>query len=258
VAHILINELARESGIPSSALRYYERVGLLTPVGRSAGGYRVYDDRSVERLAFIARAKRLGLSLDEISDLVSLWDEGPCAPVQSRLHALVDDKVERLDAQIDELTKFRVQLAHVQRSLASTEPADRCGPGCGCDSEIPDARDVTVSLGRAAARQPTATVSAAPIACTLPEADWHERLRDWQAMFDLVEERRATPGGVALRFPGDADTLSSLARVAALEVACCSFFSFVLTLDANGAWLSVVAPPEARALVVELFGPVDD
>jgi hypothetical protein len=156
------------------------------------------------------------------------------------LRALVDDKFDCLDAQIDELAKFRVQLGHVRRSLASAEPADRCGPGCGCDTEIVDG-----------------CVSDFPIVCTLAERDRDDRLRDWQSVLDLVEERLTTPDGIALRFPNDADTLASVARVAALEVACCSFFSFLLTLDANGAWLTVAAPPEAHALVLELFGPVD-
>jgi len=259
VADILINELVRDSGVPSSALRYYERVGLLTPVGRSAGGYRLYDDRSVERLEFVGRAKRLGLSLDEIRDLVALWDDGPCAPVQEHLQTLVDEKVASLDAQLGELIRFRAQLSHVQRSIASAEPADRCGPGCGCDTEILDVEvmdtgAVPVRFGRS-----RVGANAEPaIVCTLPASQWPERLDDWQKMFDVVEARRETPEGIALRFPSDADTLGSLARVAALEVGCCSFFTFTLTLDAHGAWLAVGAPPDAVSLVLEVFGPVDD
>ena len=60
VAEVAITELSKATGFPSSALRYYERIGLLSPVGRSPGGYRLYDERAVERLTFIARAKRLG------------------------------------------------------------------------------------------------------------------------------------------------------------------------------------------------------
>lgn len=255
MADILINELVRESGIPSSALRYYERVGLLTPVGRTAGGYRLYDDRAVDRLEFIGRAKRLGLSLEEISDLVALWDDGPCAPVQTRLQTLVDDKVVCLDAQIDELARFRAQLAHVQRSIASIEPADRCGPGCGCDAEILDADEVPIQLVRLPIR--SSADPEAAIVCTLPEGDWSERLHDWESTLEVVEERRETADGIALRFPRDPDTLASLARVATLEVGCCSFFTFTLTLDARAAWLAVGAPADARALVIELFGPAD-
>src|SRR5262249_16086989 len=117
MASVSISELSKATGFPSSALRYYVRIGLLSPVGRSSGGYRLYDERSVERLTFIARAKRLGLNLDEITDLVALWEDGPCAPVHARLQALLDEKIELLDSQIDELARFRAQLAHVQRSL---------------------------------------------------------------------------------------------------------------------------------------------
>src|SRR3954469_10756540 len=192
MADILISDLARVSGFPSSTLRYYERVGLLAPAGRSAGGYRVYDDRAVERLAFIARAKRLGLNLDDVRDLVALWDDGACRPVQARLLSLLDEKAALLDAQIDELARFRVQLGHVRRSLASTEPADRCGPGCGCDADLP-----------------------APVVCTLDADDAPERLREWQAVFDRVETRHARPDGIELRFPRDSAVLASVAAVAA-------------------------------------------
>jgi DNA-binding transcriptional MerR regulator len=230
VADLLITELSRASGFPSSALRYYERVGLLAPIGRSEGGYRLYDSRAVDRLAFIGRAKRLGLTLDEIGDLVELWEDGPCAPVQARLTALVDEKVAGLDAQIDELARFRAQLEHVQRSLVSAEPADRCGPGCGCDAELLDA-------------------DSSAIECTLSADDVPERLREWEAILDRVEERVATAGGIRLRFLRDPVLLASLADLAAREVECCSFFTFALTLDAQGAWLAISAPAEARSLL---------
>ena len=249
MGNLLISELARESGFPSSTLRYYERVGLLEPAGRSAGGYRVYDDAAVERLAFIARAKRLGLELDDVRDLLALWDDGACRPVHARLQSLLDEKTALLDAQIDELGRFRTQLGHVRRSLASAEPDDRCGPGCGCDADLPDA--VAVSIGRA---QPDARV---PIVCTLEPAAHGERLREWQAVFDHIETREATPDGVRLRFPRSPDVVSAIAAVTAKEVACCSFFMFALTITAQAAWLSVAAPADAVPLVRELFGVLD-
>lgn len=66
---LLVSELARRSGVPATTLRFYEREGLL-PAGRTTSGYRVYDDVAVDRLAFIATAKRLGLALPEIRLLV--------------------------------------------------------------------------------------------------------------------------------------------------------------------------------------------
>jgi hypothetical protein len=57
-----ISELAERTGFSASALRFYEQAGLLSASERSAGGYRLYDQAAVERLAFIARAKQLGLA----------------------------------------------------------------------------------------------------------------------------------------------------------------------------------------------------
>jgi DNA-binding transcriptional MerR regulator len=254
MAQVPISEVSRATGFSSSALRYYERIGLLSPVGRSAGGYRVYDDRAVERLQFIARAKRLGLNLDEITDLVALWEDGPCGPVQARLRALVDEKVEFLDSQIDELARFRAQLAQLQRSLTSAEPADRCGPGCGCDTELQDSSDVVpIFFGRLASSPDDAR-----IVCTLSADGAPQRMAEWQSVLAHAEERRTVPVGVSLRFAADPALLGELAALATREVECCSFFTFDLKLDAQAAWLTVGAPAAARPLVVELFGPPRD
>ena len=62
-----IGELARWAGINPRTLRYYERIGLLAPSGRTDAGYRLYTEQDARRLAFIRRAQALGLSLAEIS-----------------------------------------------------------------------------------------------------------------------------------------------------------------------------------------------
>jgi DNA-binding transcriptional MerR regulator len=250
VAGLTITELSKATGVSASALRFYERRGLLSPAGRSPGGYRVYDALAVERLTFIGRAKRLGLSLDEIGDLVGLWEDGPCAPVQTQLQALVDDKVDSLDSRIDELAGFRAQLAHVQRSLASATPADQCGPGCGCDADLPTKTVAMASFGR----QEPAQETTAPISCTLAAGDADTRIREWQSLLERVESRESSPDGLALRLPLDAELLASLAALAAREVECCSFFTFTMTVDSKAAWLQISAPANALPLVNEVFG----
>src|SRR3954452_9182954 len=88
-----ISDVAERTGIPATTLRYYEHIGLITAPARTEAGYRVYDDRTVERLAFVARAKQLGLSLDDVRTLVALWDGDECAPVQHEMARLVDAKI---------------------------------------------------------------------------------------------------------------------------------------------------------------------
>ena len=68
-----IAEVADRTGFSTPTLRYYEEIGLLPPAERTPAGYRVYDDRAVARLRFVARAKQLGCSLEEIADLADAW-----------------------------------------------------------------------------------------------------------------------------------------------------------------------------------------
>src|SRR3954471_6371328 len=98
-----IAEVARRSGFAPTTLRYYEEIGLVVPTDRSPAGYRLYDETSVERLAFIARAKQLGCTLDEIADLVEAWEAGSCAPVKEHLRALLESKIDESQIQAAEL-----------------------------------------------------------------------------------------------------------------------------------------------------------
>lgn len=88
---LTISQLARRSGVPASTLRYYEKVGVLPRATRSDSGYRLYGEDALARLAFVQRAKALGIELDDLADLVRLWDGDECAPVQARLRAMVHD-----------------------------------------------------------------------------------------------------------------------------------------------------------------------
>ena len=93
VSTYTIGEIAQRSGFSASSLRYYEGIGLVEPACRTDSGYRLYDDHSISRLAFVARAKQLGCSLEEIIDLAGVWDGERCGPVQRRFHELVTSKI---------------------------------------------------------------------------------------------------------------------------------------------------------------------
>lgn len=71
---LTISQLARRSGVPATTLRYYEKVGVIPPATRNHSGYRLYDEQALARLAFVQRAKALGVELDDLADLVRLWD----------------------------------------------------------------------------------------------------------------------------------------------------------------------------------------
>ena len=127
-----IGQTAERSGFSASTLRYYEGIGLVAPTDRTSSGYRLYDDAALARLAFIARAKRLGCSLEDIADLVGVWDGEACGPVQKRLHDLVTDKLLEAERQIAELTSFRDQLRSAATNLTGPAPDGPCSGTCAC------------------------------------------------------------------------------------------------------------------------------
>src|SRR6266478_4990505 len=96
-----IAELARRSGAASTALRYYEKAGLLPESRRSSSGYRTYQPDTVPRLAFIRAAQAVGLSLAEIREVIGIRDAGaaPCTHVLE----LIERHRAEVQARIREL-----------------------------------------------------------------------------------------------------------------------------------------------------------
>ena len=82
-----ISVLSKQAGVPVKTIRYYEDVGLLPRPSRTASGYRLYVPATADRLQFIKKAQSLGLTLDEIKEILELADRGrcPCGHVQTLL-----------------------------------------------------------------------------------------------------------------------------------------------------------------------------
>lgn len=104
-----IGELAKQHGINADTLRFYEKHGLLAPSARSDNGYRVYSGDDAQRLAFILRAKSVGFSLGEITELLSI-EVNKSQRVCSDVKDVVDDKLMKVNEKIAELERFRFSL----------------------------------------------------------------------------------------------------------------------------------------------------
>lgn len=258
---LLISELATRSGFSASALRYYERVGLLNAADRSRSGYRLYHHEAVIRLRFIERAKQLGLPLEEIRELVGVWDNGQCAHVRERLRTQVIAKSIEVRERISELTKFAGQLSEAVAELSGPAVQGSCDADCGCAE--PRAADGSspqfVGLGPIrgpSTRQPDSgrELSAIPVACTLAAADQLDRLQNWQAELDQVDSRELIPGGMRLHFPASPGLAGRLAELAASEQACCSFLTFAIRPAVTEVVMDVLAPDDAVPVLNEMFG----
>ncbi|MBI4932386.1 MAG: MerR family transcriptional regulator [Actinobacteria bacterium] len=243
-----IKDVADRSGFTAATLRYYEEIGLLPEASRTPAGYRLYDDRTLDRLAFISRAKQLGCSLDEISELTVAWDGGHCGPVQDRLRTLVADKLASARQQIVGLTALTTDLQRAAAMLQTHRPDGPCDENCGC---VTDASDAAVPQPVSLGGKPDQ--AAAPIACTLRPESIDRRLDDWRHLLAHVERREPIDGGLRATL-GPATPLGELMRLAAAEQDCCQFFTFAITIDSRGTALEVRAPHDALPVLHSLFG----
>lgn len=119
-----IGELASQLGLNPRTIRYYESIGLLPEPERTQAGYRDYDEQAGELLTFIRTAQRLGITLDEIREILAVRDRGqqPCGYVRDLLRQQVDE----IDERIDELRRLRKELVTLD-AIADQLPDP--GPG---------------------------------------------------------------------------------------------------------------------------------
>lgn len=137
-----IGEVAEATGFPVTTLRYYEDQGLLPPPARSPAGHRLYTDLHVERLELMARAKQLGLRLDDTAVLAEAWQHDQCSNTHQQLVRLLETKLADVREHIAELTQFAHQLEAVHERVAGRPVGEEaCGPGCGCAPALSEAAD---------------------------------------------------------------------------------------------------------------------
>ncbi|MEY2523847.1 MAG: hypothetical protein QOJ66_2412 [Ilumatobacteraceae bacterium] len=248
-----IKDVAAASGFTAATLRYYEQIGLLPESTRTPAGYRTYDQRTVERLAFIARAKQLGCTLEEITGLTTAWDGGQCGPIQDRLRQLVAGKIADAQTQIAELMTLTSELQTAAAALEQHRPDGACDGDCGCVTDNTDHAPIAAAIQAVSLSTKPATDGAVPIACTFSAGSMKERIADWQALLAHVERREPVDGGVRCVFTASVPT-SQLITLAAAEQDCCQFFEFAITVDTRGVALEVRAPADALPIVTSMFG----
>lgn len=108
-----IGEASKASSVSAKMIRYYEQIGLIPPADRTGAGYRAYSQADVHRLRFIRRARDLGFSVAEITDLLGLWND------TSRHSADVKRLAEQHIADLEQRIENMRQMADTLKSLIS-------------------------------------------------------------------------------------------------------------------------------------------
>ncbi len=119
-----IGQVAKQVGVGIETIRFYERKGLLEKPKRSVSGYRQYSQEVIVRLKFIKRAKELGFSLNEISELLSLRvdPDTTCDMVKAR----TEHKIADILCKIRTLQKMKVALVKLTKSCQGAGPTSEC------------------------------------------------------------------------------------------------------------------------------------
>jgi Hg(II)-responsive transcriptional regulator len=122
--NLTTSELARQAGVGSETIRYYERRALLPRPPRSTSGYRQYGPEAVTRIRFIKRAQALGFSLSEIDELLSLRldDQATAHDVRERSK----EKILDIEEKMRDLARMKDELERLVEACSGRDPASEC------------------------------------------------------------------------------------------------------------------------------------
>lgn len=125
-----ISEVSRRSGVPATALRYYETIGLIT-ARRTSNGYRDYDEDVLGRLDLIEASKELGLPLEVVAEHLQVLQSKSCTEVRDTLRPLLSEQLRKIDEKRAHLEKLSARLRAAEAGLAACPDSDdRCSSKC--------------------------------------------------------------------------------------------------------------------------------
>jgi len=121
-----VGDLAKAAGKTVRAIHHYEELGLLKPDARSKGRFRLYDPAAVTRVRWIGKLHDLGMSLVQIQQVLSAWEQAPSpARAMAEVRATYRERLEETRAQIARLSVLETEL---EASIAYLDTCDSCDP----------------------------------------------------------------------------------------------------------------------------------
>ena len=110
-----ISDLAKEFDVSTRTIRYYEEVGLLYPLERQEGKQRLYDRKTRARLKLILRGKKFGFSLEEIKEMIELYEVDHTEKEQlKRTIEYGDKKIKEIDERIEDLVRLKEEMLNLR------------------------------------------------------------------------------------------------------------------------------------------------
>ena len=140
---MIVHEIAELAGVSANVVRYYSKIGLLSPTRNPDNGYREYSPQDVNRVRFIRKAKWLGFTLKDVEIILSEADSGksPCGKVRG----IITERIQEIQQRLDHLLEMRERMERAMETWAAksdTAPGDEhiCGliDDLACDEEVLD------------------------------------------------------------------------------------------------------------------------
>lgn len=127
-----ISQLAKSGGIPTTTVRFYERIGLVEPEGRSQGNYRLYGDDSLKKLRFIRAAQAIGFTLDDVKSLLA--DENGDTPTCGSVQCLIETRLADIEERLKDFRHVRKVLKAALEQCHQQKRSDCCQVVTGLSS----------------------------------------------------------------------------------------------------------------------------
>lgn len=122
--HYTISQLAHAAGVPTTTLRYYERIGLIEPEDRSAGNYRLYGEDSLRKLHFVRAAQAIGFTLEDVKTLLAA--EGGKVPRCCDVQPLIQERLIHIEQRLRDLQHVKRVLQSALRRCRRSRPNEPC------------------------------------------------------------------------------------------------------------------------------------
>ncbi|MEX0349194.1 MAG: Cu(I)-responsive transcriptional regulator [Paracoccaceae bacterium] len=116
-----IGDVSDRSGLPAKTIRYYEEIGLISPA-RDDNGYRRFAEQDLHKLAFLARARALGFTIEDCRALLALYEDDTRASADVK--RIARDHLHRIEAKIDDLRAMQDTLTELVDACAGDARPD--------------------------------------------------------------------------------------------------------------------------------------